>query len=234
MTTLRSRVAELVDDPHEAEDRIAGGDVRVGGNVVTNPASMVPPGTPVALGGNRVLRGRRKLEAALEHWDVPLRGAVALDAGAAAGGFTQALLDAGARKVYAVEVGFGQLLGSLRQDPRVVNLERVNVAELGPELVPEPLDAVTLDLGYLALAAGVPQLNTLRFATGAELIALVKPMFELGLASAPSDRETLDAARDAATRGIEAAGWTVLGAIDSAVRGSKGARELFVRARREA
>jgi 23S rRNA (cytidine1920-2'-O)/16S rRNA (cytidine1409-2'-O)-methyltransferase len=233
MTTLRSRVAEFVDDADEAERRIRDGDVLVGGGVVTNPGSMVPPGTVVAIKEERVLRGRRKLEAALSRWgDVPVTGAVALDAGAAAGGFTQALLEAGARRVYAVEAGYGQLVGSLRQDTRVVNHERVNLGVLAPQSVPDALDVVTLDLGYLALANGVPQLNSLRFTPGAELIALVKPMFELGLGEPPEDRAILSRAREAAAAGIEAAGWTVLDSMDSPVRGSKGARELFLRARR--
>jgi 23S rRNA (cytidine1920-2'-O)/16S rRNA (cytidine1409-2'-O)-methyltransferase len=232
MKSLRSRVVELLGEAGEADRRIAAGEVVVAGAVVTNPASMVPAGTPVALREERVLRGRRKLGAALDHWDLPLKGAVALDAGAAAGGFTQALLDRGARTVYAVEVGYGQLLGSLRQDPRVVSLERVNVGDLTRELVPDQLDVVTLDLGYLSLASGVPQLGTLRFAARAELVALVKPMFELGLGSPPSDRPVLDAALAHASAGIEGAGWEVLDSIDSPVRGSKGARELFVRARR--
>jgi 23S rRNA (cytidine1920-2'-O)/16S rRNA (cytidine1409-2'-O)-methyltransferase len=233
MTTLRSRVAEFVEDADEAERRIRDGEVLVGGGVVTNPGSMVPPGTAVAIKEERVLRGRRKLEAALSRWDdVPVAGAVALDAGAAAGGFTQALLGAGARRVYAVEAGYGQLLGSLRQDPRLVNLERVNLGVLGPQSVPDALDVVTLDLGYLALANGVPQLNSLRFTPGAELIALVKPMFELALGEPPEDRAILSRAREAAAAGIEAAGWTVLDSMDSLVRGSKGARELFLRARR--
>ena len=232
MRSLRSRVAELTGRADEAEARIRDGEVLVAGAVVTNPASMVPAGAAVTIRAEHVLRGRRKLGAALDHWEVPLAGAVALDAGAAAGGFTQALLDRGARKVYAVEVGYGQLLGSLRQDPRVVVLERVNIAELTRDLVPDPLEAVTLDLGYLALASGVPQLNGLDISPGAELIALVKPMFELGLGAPPSDRPTLDLALTSATDGIERAGWTVVDSIDSEVGGSKGAREFFVRARR--
>jgi 23S rRNA (cytidine1920-2'-O)/16S rRNA (cytidine1409-2'-O)-methyltransferase len=229
MRTLLSRVAELVDDPDE---RIRDGEVLVGGTVVTNPASMVAAGTSVAVREERVLRGRRKLGAALAHWDVRLAGAVALDAGAAAGGFTQALLDAGAARVYAVEVGYGQLLGSLRQDPKVVSLERTNIGELTQDDVPEPLGAVSLDLGYLSLASGVPQLNALTFAPGAELLALVKPMFELGLGTPPSDRPTLERALAHATAGIEGAGWRVLDSIDSPVGGSKGAHELFIRAAR--
>lgn len=234
MRRLRSRVAEVCANPDEADARILAGEVQVDGSIVTNPGSLVRPTSSVAIRERHVLRGRRKLEAALGHWRIPLTGAVALDAGAAAGGFTQALLDAGADRVYAVEVGYGQLLGSLRQDDRVVSLERVNVGELETGLVPDRLDAVTLDIGYLALARGVPQLNRLSFAPGCELVALVKPMFELGLAAAPADRATLDAAREHAVGGIAAAGWEILDWIDSPVPGAKGAREMFVRARRRA
>jgi len=234
MRSLRDRVAEICADPAQADARIRAGEVRVDASIVTNPGSMVPAGSSVTIRTRTILRGKRKLEAALEHWRITLTGAVALDAGAAAGGFTQALLQAGAHRVYAVEVGYGQLLGSLRQDDRVVSLERVNVADLRAELVPDALDAVTLDLGYLALALGVPQLNGLRFSRRAELVALVKPMFELGLSSPPSDRVTLDAAREHAVRGIAGAGWDVLDWIDSPVGGAKGAREMFVHARRRA
>ena len=156
MRTLCSRVSEVCADPDEARARIAGGEVLVDGSIVTNPGSMVATASSVTIRERRILRGRRKLEAALKHWQIPFGDAVALDAGAAAGGFTQALLHAGVRRVYAVEAGYGQLLGSLRQDSRVVCLERVNVGELTTQLVPDPLDAVTLDLqcvGYLAAAA---------------------------------------------------------------------------------
>src|SRR3954453_1348741 len=100
----RSRGAGFVEGGAEAERRIRDGEVLVGGGVVTNPGSMVPQGTAVAIKEERGLGGGRKLEVALSRWDdVPVAGAVALDTGAAAGGFTQALLEAGARRVYAVE-----------------------------------------------------------------------------------------------------------------------------------
>jgi 23S rRNA (cytidine1920-2'-O)/16S rRNA (cytidine1409-2'-O)-methyltransferase len=233
MTTLRSRVLELEHGEGGADDRIRAGEVLVDGSVVTNPASMVRAASSVAVRADRPLRGQAKLNAALARWDdIPIAGVVALDAGAAAGGFTQALLEAGARRVYAVDAGYGQLRGSLRQDARVVNLERVNLGDLDTRLVPDPLDAITLDLGYLALADGVPQLNTLDIPPSAELIALVKPMFELSMGSAPTDRATLDLARAHAARGVEAAGWSVLDWMDSPVPGAKGASEMFLRARR--
>src|SRR5207248_8695281 len=115
------------------------------------------PDAAVLVSGPPLLRGETKLRAALAAFDVSVAGRVALDVGAAAGGFTRALLAAGARRVYAVDAGYGQLLGSLRQDPRVVNLEATNLGELSVDLIPDQVELVTLDLSYLALAAAVPQ-----------------------------------------------------------------------------
>ncbi|HEX2087120.1 MAG TPA: SAM-dependent methyltransferase [Solirubrobacteraceae bacterium] len=182
----------------------------------------------------RTLRGRAKLAAALEAFGVDAAGAVALDAGAAAGGFVRALLDAGARRVYAVEAGHGQLLGSLAQDERVVSLERTNVGALDRTLVPEPLDLVSLDVGYLPLATAVPQLTAaLDFAPGAQLVGLVKPKDELALGTLPEDAgAAVDEALARATAGIAGAGWEVVATMRSPVTGSRGAVEAFVRARR--
>ncbi|MFZ0181006.1 MAG: SAM-dependent methyltransferase [Candidatus Dormiibacterota bacterium] len=178
------------------------------------------------------LRGEAKLHAALSGFDVRVTGRVCLDLGAAAGGFTRVLLEAGASRVYAVDAGFGQLLGSLRQDPRVVNLEATNVAALDRRLVPDPIEVVTIDVSYLALAAAVVQLDRITIASGADLIGLVKPMFELRLATAPSDPLIVEAATERAAAGIVAAGWEVMGAIPSPVLGGRGAVEALVHARR--
>lgn len=202
----------------------------VDGAVVANPASMVSPGSAIVVDDPEPLRGTLKLTPALDRFGVGVRDRVCLDAGASAGGFTSALLERGARRVYAVDVGFGQLLGSLRQDERVVCLERTNVADLNAALVPDPVDVVTLDLGYLSLTEGVPQLNGLAFAPEADLVALVKPMFELRLGEAPDDRPTLDDALAHASEGVQRAGWQVLGSMDSPVRGGGGAAELFLHA----
>jgi len=225
------RWPELED---EAEALVAAGSVVVDGIPVTNPRSLVAAEASVRIaGGERTLRGRVKLAAALEGFGVDARGAVALDAGAAAGGFVQALLEAGARRVYAVEAGFGQLLGSLAQDERVVSLERVNVGALDRTLVPDPLDLVSLDVGYLPLATAVPQLAVLAFAPGAQLVGLVKPKDELGLATLPADADgALAEAVERASAGIVSAGWEVVATMRSPVTGSRGAVEAFVHARR--
>jgi 23S rRNA (cytidine1920-2'-O)/16S rRNA (cytidine1409-2'-O)-methyltransferase len=225
-------VDELARQRPEVADPVAtieGGYVLVDGRFVDNPRSRVRAGCSIVVRSHAAMRGSAKLAAALERFEVRVAGRVALDAGAAAGGFTRVLLDAGARRVYAVDAGHGQLLGSLRQDPRVVNMESTNLAGA---TVPEPVDLVTLDLSYLALADAVGQLP-FEVATGADLIALVKPMFELHLDHAPSDRASLDRALALATAGIEAAGWHVVAHMDSPVTGTKGARELLLWAQRQ-
>lgn len=119
-----ARAHPYLDRP---ERLIAEGAVLVDGRIVTNPASLVPVGASIVVRMQRPLRGEAKLRAALAAFDVPVRGRLALDVGAAAGGFTRVLLEAGGARVYAVDTGHGQLLGSLRQDDRVVNLEGVNL-----------------------------------------------------------------------------------------------------------
>jgi 23S rRNA (cytidine1920-2'-O)/16S rRNA (cytidine1409-2'-O)-methyltransferase len=161
-----------------------------------------------------------------------VRGRICLDLGAAAGGFTRVLLEGGAARVYAVDAGFGQLRGSLRQDPRVLNLEATNVSKLDTRLVPEPIDVVTIDVSYLALAAAVAQLGGIILADGADLVGLVKPMFELRLPTAPTDQTIVEAAIERAAIGIAAAGWQVLGSMPSPVLGGRGAVEALMHARR--
>jgi 23S rRNA (cytidine1920-2'-O)/16S rRNA (cytidine1409-2'-O)-methyltransferase len=165
---------------------------------------------------------------------VAVAGRVALDAGAAAGGFTRVLVARGARRVYAVDAGFGQLVGSLRQDPRVVVRERTNLGGLDRRAVPEPIGLVTLDLSCLAVAAAAPQLGRLVLAAGAELVAVVKPIYELRLAGPPADPAVCGRAVRAAEAGLRAAGWRPCGAVPSPVRGGRGAVEALLHATRGA
>ncbi|MBV8194752.1 MAG: TlyA family rRNA (cytidine-2'-O)-methyltransferase [Candidatus Dormibacteraeota bacterium] len=190
-----------------------------------------PQQRPLTVPARAPLRGEAKLQAALDSFAVDVGGRVALDVGASAGGFTRVLLRAGAARVYAVDVGHGQLLGSLRQDPRVVNLEATNVSVLDESIIRDVVDVVVVDVSYMALASAVAQLDRVRFAPGADLIGLVKPMFELRLATAPVDRAVVEDAARRARAGIEASGWTVLRAIDSPVRGGRGAVEMLLHAR---
>ena len=197
-----------------------------------NPNSQVRSDASIAVQKPVVLRGEAKLRSALQAFQVAVSGLTALDAGAAAGGFVRVLLEVGAARVYAVDVGHGQLLGSLRQDPRVVNLEATNLSQRDAVLVPEPIELITLDLSYLSLASGVRYLSRVRLAQCATLLALVKPMFELGLAQPPADDARLEEALRLAERGIGEAGWRVAGSIRSPVTGARGAIEFWVHANR--
>ena len=113
-----------------------------------------------------------------------------------------------------------------------MNLEATNLSELDTTLVPEPIEVVTLDLSYLSLAVGVRYLSRVQIAEGATLLALVKPMFELGLAAPPADDVQLERARRLAEQAIGAAGWAVEGSIRSPVKGARGATEFWVHATR--
>lgn len=217
-----------VADPMAA---IRSGSVRVNRIVVTNPQSLVRPEASVVVKPSATLRGTTKLRAALAVFGVPVSGRLALDVGAAAGGFTLALLEAGARRVYAVDAGHGQLRGSLRQDPRVVNLEATNVAQLSRPLIAEVVDIVTIDVSYLSLGSAVRQLGGIRFGPRADLVGLVKPMFELRRASAPVDQPSVEEAVAVARAAIAAAGWQVMASMESPVVGARGAREAFIHAR---
>jgi 23S rRNA (cytidine1920-2'-O)/16S rRNA (cytidine1409-2'-O)-methyltransferase len=232
---FRALVDELARMYPEIEDPralIVRGDVVVDGIVRTNPASLVRRGASIVLPAAPKLRGEAKLRAALAEFRIDVRRRVALDVGAAAGGFTRVLLEAGAARVYAVDAGHGQLLGSLRQDERVVALERTNLADLDALLVPDRIDLITLDLSYVPLYEAAPQLERVPLARNAEAIALVKPQFELRRATLPTHRAEHREAVRLARRGFEACGWRVERVIDSPVRGGGGAKEFLLHATR--
>jgi 23S rRNA (cytidine1920-2'-O)/16S rRNA (cytidine1409-2'-O)-methyltransferase len=229
---LVEHVQALRPDIEDAVAAITDRRVLVDGRVVDNPNARVRADASVVVRTNGALRGEAKLRGALDAFTVDVVGRIALDVGASAGGFTRVLLNAGASRVYAVDAGHGQLLGSLRQDERVVNLESTNLGDLTPELVADTIEVFTLDLSYLSVAAAAPQLETLSIADDADLVALVKPMFELGLEAPPTDRARLQGAVARASEGIEHGPWEVVGRTASPVRGSNGAVEFFVHARR--
>jgi 23S rRNA (cytidine1920-2'-O)/16S rRNA (cytidine1409-2'-O)-methyltransferase len=230
--TLIDRLLDLEPHLSDPENEIRSGHICVNGIAVTNPSSLVPNDATISIRRVAPLRGEIKLATALREFEIEVVGRVALDAGAAAGGFTKKLLDCGAARVYAVEVGHGQLLGSLRKDARVINLERTNLAQLDETLVPDMIDLVTLDLSYLALSVAVPQLEGLRLAGRTDLIALVKPQFELRLAAPPKDSVRLQRALQAAVQGIERGPWRVFETIESPITGERGSIEFLVHAQR--
>ena len=226
------QIRETHPEASDPESLIRSGQVLVDGRILTNPASLIRLGASIVVMTPRVLRGEVKLQAALDTFQVSVAARVALDVGASTGGFTRVLLRADATRCYAVDAGHGQLLGSLRCDSRVVNLESTNLGDLNRRLVPEVIDVITMDLSYLSLASAVPQLDRRAIADDADLVVLVKPMFELGLPALPEESVLLERAVMQAIQGIESGRWKVLAQMESPVRGAGGAIEFFLRARR--
>lgn len=181
----RTRVDELLVLQGHAETRskakamILAGDVRVGDRIIDRPAELMPTETELTIARppKFVSRGGFKLEHALEHCAVDVAGLVAADLGASTGGFTDCLLQQGALRVYAIDVGYGQLDYRLRQDPRVTVMERTNVRYLTS--LPEPVDVVTIDVSFISLEHILGVANSLLDKNGTA-IALIKPQFEAG------------------------------------------------------
>ena len=184
-----------------------------------------------------VSRGGVKLAHALDHFGLDPSGALALDIGASTGGFTEVLLEQGAAKVYAVDVGHGQLAWKLRQDERIVVLERTNARALTHDHVPEPVGIITCDASFIGLEVVLPAPLALA-APEATLIALIKPQFEVGRARVGKGGVVRSPAlHDEVCQRIRAwieaqSGWTVLGLTQSPILGPAGNKEFLIAARR--
>lgn len=225
----------LVRSRQEAEAAITAGRVLVNGLVVRKPSREVRAGDAVRLleGGPRyVSRGGWKLRAALRRFAVSPLGRVCLDSGASTGGFTDCLLQHGARRVYAVDVGYGQLAWSLRQDPRVVVRERTNLRSVRPEDFPEPIELATLDLSFIGLEKVLPAVRALLSPEG-EVLALVKPQFEVGPQGVGKGGVVRSpdlhlAALSLVARRAQAIGLFPVAAMASPILGPKGNVEFFL------
>jgi len=229
---LLDRMRQSHPQIEQANGYIAQGHVFVNGVVITNPSALVPADASIRLRRPHELRGQTKLVAALSNFDVPTTGRVALDVGASTGGFTVALLDAGVARVYAVDAGHGQLLGYLRANRRVVNLENTNIGDVTRRSIPEPIELLTVDVSYLSLARLAPQLEVLSISGNADLVALVKPMYELGLREPPPEEVAGQKAVELAVAGLEAQGWRLGQTMRSPITGNHGAIEHLIRLHR--
>ena len=218
----------------KARRAVMAGLIRVDGRLVDKPGTRVKPESVVEVMGPKepfVSRAGRKLDQALDHFGVDPEGRVALDVGCSTGGFTDCLLQRGARRVYEVDVGYGQLDQRLREDARVVVMERVNARHLTRDAIPEPCELVTVDVSFISLVKVVPALLPF-LAPGGHLLALIKPQFEAGrgqvgkggvVRDESSRRRIIDErASDLASLGLE-----LVGIVDCAVVGVKGNREAF-------
>lgn len=230
----------LVATRSRARDLITRGKVTVDGMSVAKPGLEISEDAEVSIsdGANEfVSRGAQKLEAALAHFGYRPSGVTALDIGASTGGFTQVLLEAGARRVYAVDVGRGQLDRSLSDDPRVISLEGTDARTLSKEQIPEPVGAIVADVSFISLTKvlSVPLSFTV---PGAWLIALIKPQFEAGREAVGKGGIVRDPAdRERAVRIVRAwlaaqPDWAVDGVIESPLLGGSGNQEFLIGARK--
>jgi 23S rRNA (cytidine1920-2'-O)/16S rRNA (cytidine1409-2'-O)-methyltransferase len=224
-----------------AADLVRRGAVRVGGAVAAKPGQLVARDAVLAVSPGAaayVSRGGLKLEAALDAFALEAEGRAALDIGASTGGFTDVLLGRGAAKVYAVDVGRGQLHARLGADERVVALEATDARKLDRSVVPEPVSAIVADVSFISLTLVLPAALALA-APGAWLVALIKPQFEAGREAVGKGgvvRKEEDRQRAIArvSEFMEAQpSWTVLGVIPSPIEGGSGNREFLVAAQLE-
>ena len=225
----------LAESREKAKIDVMMGNVYVDGQKQDKPGTMLPQSARIEVRGETlkyVSRGGLKLEKALAVFPIDLNGKIAMDIGASTGGFTDCMLQNGAAKVYAVDVGYGQLAWKLRTDPRVVNLERTNVRYLTAEQVPEPVDFFSVDVAFISLKLVLPVArNFLR--DGGEAVCLIKPQFEAGREKVGKKGVVRDKAVHAEVIGSIADfvlhnGFSILGLTFSPVKGPEGNIEYLL------
>jgi 23S rRNA (cytidine1920-2'-O)/16S rRNA (cytidine1409-2'-O)-methyltransferase len=230
----------MVQSRERARALIMEGRVTVDGRTIEKPGTRLGVDVLLQLQGEDqpyVSRGGKKLEAALKAFEIDPKGMVVIDVGASTGGFTDCVLQKGARKVYAVDVGYGQLAWKLQNDPRVVNLERRNIRYLKREEVREEADLVLVDTSFISIKKFLPQLYGF-LKGGGDLVSLVKPQFEVGRDEVGKGGVVRDPVLhqrviDGISQFSEALGLKVLRVIESPLLGPKGNKEFFIHFKKE-
>jgi 23S rRNA (cytidine1920-2'-O)/16S rRNA (cytidine1409-2'-O)-methyltransferase len=217
----------------QARRAILAGNVSVGTRTAAKPSELLDKQTVIAVKPTRkyVGRGALKLESALDYFDIELQGETALDIGASTGGFTDCMLHRGAEKVYAIDVGYGQLDWKLRNDPRVIVLEKVNARFLTGEQIPELVDVCVIDVSFISLTLILPNAFALVKPSGV-ILALIKPQFELqpsdvGKGGIVRDPRLHQKAQDKIVAFVNNVGHVVAGIAPAAIKGADGNQEFF-------
>lgn len=224
----------LAESKERAKTTVMSGLVFVNGQRADKPGMQVSPDVNVEVKGTAlpyVSRGGLKLEKALKVFPIDVNGKVCIDCGASTGGFTDVLLKNGAAKVYSVDVGYGQLAWSLRNDERVVNMERTNIRYISSEQIPEPLDICVMDLSFISVKLVLPAVCTL-LKDDAQLVCLIKPQFEAGREEVGKKGVVRDKAVhlsviESVLSFAPTVGMTVMGLDFSPIKGPEGNREYL-------
>lgn len=225
----------LVESREKGQALILAGQVLVNNQKVDKPGVLVPTDAEIRIIGGQlpyVSRGGLKLEAALRQFRIDVSGKIALDVGASTGGFTDCLLQHGCKRVYAVDVGYGQLAWKLRQDPRVISIERTNIRGIDPATIPEPIEVAVIDVSFISLEKVVPSVIPL-LSQSAGIIALIKPQFEagkdqVGKGGIVRDETARSAVVEKIARFFREHGFDVKGIIQSPITGQDGNVEFLI------
>ncbi len=228
----------LFPSREQAQRAIMAGEVRMGDRVLNKASVQVEPTAELLVEGPQkfVGRGGLKLEGALDHFEIDPAGVVALDIGASTGGFTDCLLQRGATKVYAIDVGHGQLAWKIRNDPRVIVRENLNARHLSAADIPESIALCVIDVSFISLTLILPRAFDLLTPTGV-IVALIKPQFELeksdvGRGGIVSDPLLHEKVQGKIEQFVRQSGHEVVGLAPSAITGMDGNQEFFVCARK--
>jgi len=223
----------LFGSREQAQRAVMAGEIKIGTRIAVKPSQLLTADTAIAVKPTRkyVGRGALKLEKALDHFKIDMQGKVALDIGASTGGFTDCLLQRGTKKVYAVDVGHGQLDWKIRSDPRVIALEKMNARFLSRAHIPELVDLCVIDVSFISLTLILPNAFELITPSGV-VLALIKPQFELeradvGRGGIVRDLELHQKAQDKIVQFVTRLGHTVTGVVPSAITGADGNQEFF-------
>jgi len=240
MTKKKARADQILvergffESRERAQRAIMAGEVRVGEDVITKPATMIDieAAISVAAAPQFVSRGALKLSGALDFFKINVHDKVALDIGASTGGFTDCLLQRSAARVFAVDVGRGQLAWKIRNDLRVVVLEKVNARFLSREHVPEDVDLCVIDVSFISLTLILPRAFELVTPDGV-ILALIKPQFELerkdvGRGGIVRESALHEKAQQKIVKFVEEAKFQVVGVVPSAITGVDGNQEFFI------
>ena len=229
---------EFYRSREQARRAIMAGAVQINGRVADKPSLMVSADAPIATAAapRFVSRGGVKLEGALDHFHRDVHGVVAADIGASTGGFSDCLLQRGAARIYAIDVGHGQLDWKVRNDPRVIVLEKTNARTVPASLIGEAIDLCVIDVSFISLTLILPNAFAL-LRPGATMLALIKPQFELaradvGRGGIVRDQSLHEKAQRKIRAFVEELGHFVVGIAPSVITGADGNQEFFLCARK--